>query len=158
METNLPRVREAVPGDLGALCALHREFKEDYAALDRGYALREDADRIFADYMEGQIGREGIWLTIGIFEGKAASFGFGHIRHASPIYAMREVGYLSNFFVKREFRGHGLAQEHFDHLLAWMRRHGVKALDLSCDRRVDALDYWFKKGFYERSLNMRLDL
>ena len=158
METNPPRVREAIPEDLDVLCVLHREFKEEYAALDRGYALREDADHIFADFMRGQIGREGVWLTVGTIDGEVVSFGFGHIRQASPIYAMRDVGYLSNFYVRRAFRGHGLAQEHFDHLLSWMRGHGVTALDLSCDRRVDALDYWFKKGFYERSLNMRLDL
>jgi GNAT superfamily N-acetyltransferase len=158
METNLTRVREALRGDLSVLSMLHREFKEEYAELDRGYALSEDADRIFDDFMQGQVGRDDIWLTVGTIRAEVVSYGFAQIRKASPIYAMRDVGYLSNFYVRPAFRGHGLAQEHFDDLVRWMRERGVKALDLSCDRRVDALDYWFKKGFYERSLNMRLDL
>lgn len=158
METNLRRVREVLRGDLGVLSMLHREFKEEYAELDRGYALSEDADRIFDDFMKGQIGRDDVWLTVGTVRDEVVSYGFGQIRKASPIYAMRHVGYLSNFYVRPPFRGHSLAQEHFDDLVRWMRERGVKALDLSCDRRVDALDYWFKKGFYERSLNMRLDL
>jgi hypothetical protein len=75
---------------------LHREFKEDYAELDRGYALSEDADCVFDDFMKGQIGRDDVWLTVGAVRDEVVSYGFGQIRKASPIYAMRDVDAMTS--------------------------------------------------------------
>jgi|GEM_PF-1669765 len=72
------------------------------------------------------------------------------------IYTGKRVGYITNIYVKPEFRNQGVATELVNHSFSWFQNQGIEEIVLrALNANQAGVSFWQKQGFSPVSLSMR---
>ncbi len=122
------KVRKATVDDVAELADLRRTFTFEDAT--EGEALRSDYEESFASIVTNGLesGRWVIWVAEAA--GAIVSHAFvGTIEKIPrPVVGHRAIGYLTNVYTRREFRGHGIGGRVLDAVAAWALEADIELL------------------------------
>lgn len=140
-------VRAATKADLPALAEIWLELMEQHELTDARFRLSADAlnrwKRLASDVMNRADG----FLLMAEWDGRAAGFCLGWIARNPPIYAVHEVGFVSELAVRQALRRRGVGRALIEGAKDWFRKRGVTEFHLSTAIwNQDARAFWTAVG------------
>ncbi len=121
--------------------------------------LREDAAIRHRKFIKGHIlSRNGV-VFIAEKDGKVAGSLLAFVMKNIRIFKIAKLGYVSDLFVKREFRGGGIGKALLEKTLEWFRKKGLKFASLKVNSvNSKAHSFYLKEGFSDFKVEMRKKL
>lgn len=152
------KTRKATKRDLGAILELSDLMMKFHTSLDPYYDIYtkyEDA----REYYQAQLEKKGTLYIVTENENKEIiAFASAYII-SIPKTKAPKIGVLVTNFVKKEYRGRGVGTEQLNFRMNWLKKHGVKYVELNVDaRNKKAIQLWKKFGFKDYQLKLKMDL
>ena len=141
-------IRRAKSRDMAIIIELWKELSEEHAQFDERYALRPEAEIVWARWA-GQRLRDGASIAL-VAEIGADCVGYliGHTDEAQPIFAHRTYAIITDIFVVPEFRRKGTASKLMNEALTFFKSRGVGHIRLNVlDKDEGARAFYEKHGF-----------
>lgn len=89
----------------------------------------------------------------------ATGFIRGELKMPEKIFKKRTIGYISDFYIKEEYRGTDLAQNFMSEIIKWFKSKGADDLRLNVNsENIRAIRFYEKCGFKEVSKSLMLKL
>jgi GNAT superfamily N-acetyltransferase len=160
------RLRRATIADVGTLAAMSRKMLAYHIALSSGDStimayLKPDKD--FERIWKGWVGKwirsaNGI-VIIAESEGKAIGYSLGYIKKNTPIYSLKEIGYIGDLYVEKRFRGFGVGTMMKDSMLDWFRKRKMHYVSIAVHESNSAAhEVYASWGFSDYYREMRQKL
>lgn len=154
-------IRKAAIKDIPIIVKLANEFLREHNAkiikknpkFKPYLKLKKESDTIFIKFLKKNI-KSGLVL-IAFVNGKPAGYCLGYIKKNIPIYQLEKLGYISDLYVKKKFRGTKIASKFKDEAIKWIRKKGIKHASLAvfCGNRFKSI--YKKWGFFDYHIEMR---
>ena len=91
--------------------------------------------------------------------GKPAGYSLILIKQNPGVPRVSKIGYISDLFVKEEFRGRGISSKLTQEAMEWFRRKGIRYVSLNVLAENRAPQSIYKKwGFFPFVVEMRKNL
>jgi ribosomal protein S18 acetylase RimI-like enzyme len=153
------RVRHARHGDLAALCSIWMELMQMHQMSDTRFALATDPLERWRALAEDMLGREDGFLLAAEQGSRLAGFCVGWVASNPPIYALREVGFISELAVTESAQRQGIGTALVDGAAAWFRQRGLSEFQLSTAVwNESARAFWERLGGEELLVRYRFEL
>ncbi len=152
-------VRKATEADLDSIVKLGRKLNEYHEKFDGFYWLKEDIEEKLREFYSKNISSENTLLLVAEIDGEIVGFTLGKIQKYPPIFQIEEFGYLSDTFVKEEYRRKRIGEKLTHEMLEWFKSRGMKRVELSVDvRNKIGVSAWTKFGFEPFHYRMKKNL
>lgn len=157
-------VRKAALRDIPSVVTIWNEFMKDHVntVLKRNKKLsiytprKEKAENTYRAFIKKQLksGKGAIFLAEA--DATIAGYILVLIKDEIPIFKLKKIGYISDLYVKREFRGLKISSKLKDEAISWLKRKGLKhvSIGLYIDNEF-AHSVYKKWGFFDYKLEMR---
>ncbi|HKA20572.1 MAG TPA: GNAT family N-acetyltransferase [Blastocatellia bacterium] len=150
-------IRMAGPGDANALATLRYEFRSSFGANcedEDGFVERS------AKWMQDRLHEAAVWRCwIAECDGVAAGNIWAQLieKIPNPMIEPERLGYITNFYVRENYRNCGLGSQLFSAAMEWIKESDVDAVILWPTER--SRSFYRREGFSEtvRVMEMRLD-
>lgn len=158
-------LRDALPADRPLLLVLWRELMEVHTRDDPRFALAQDADARFVDYVDTARQRDDYRVRVATWAGdgprrsaRLVGFTIACVLPNAPMYRTRWIGYVNDICVTREARGRGIGRALVLDALDWMRDRGAESFEVHvADRNPGALEFWRAMGAQAYLHRMSID-
>jgi diamine N-acetyltransferase len=149
VEPNGATIREARTSDRDAIAALWLELIALHRQQDERFTLADNAERIYSRYAHDMIRSRDARVFVAQKQNDSALIGFimGDIQNR-PAYAQAgRYGFISDVFVREEWRHHGVGKALFERMHQWFVSRQADAIQLFVsDANPDALAFWESLG------------
>jgi len=83
-------------------------------------------------------------------DGKTAGFSLVFVKDEIPIFEIEKYGYISDLYVKEEFRGKGVSSNLKEAAVEWCKNKGLKHVSIAVysDNKF-AHDLYNQRGFFD---------
>lgn len=146
-------LRDAAPQDRPDLLVLWRELMDTHTRSDPRFALSEDADARFVDYIDTARQRDDYRVRVAALQAegrnrsRVVGFTIACVLPNAPMYRTRWIGYVNDICVTQTVRGHGLGRVLVQDALDWMRDRGAESFEVHvADTNPEALEFWRAVG------------
>lgn len=157
-------IRDAKIGDIPILLELWKELMREHEKivikenpeLKAQLILRKDSKEIMRKFFQKNIRSRKAMVFVAEINGKLVGYCMVFIKKNSPVYKLKEFGYISDLFVKESFRGMKISSGFRDKALEWFRKKSVKhmTLDVFVNNK-HAHEIYNKWGLFDYTINMR---
>ena len=157
-------VRKATLRDIPLVISLWKEFvkEHDMMVTDRNKKLityvhkKLNAADMWRVFIKKQLKSKKGTVFLAQVDGTAAGFILVLVKDEIPIFKIEKMGYVSDLFVKKEFRGLGISSKLCDRAMKWLGQKGLKhvSIGLYVDNEF-AHSVYKKFGFFDYKLEMR---
>jgi GNAT superfamily N-acetyltransferase len=128
------RLRKAMTEDIGIIVAMWKEFLEEHDDIVakrnphlKNMNLRhEKADSMYEDFLRSNIESGDGVIFVAMEDDKIVGYSFGLIKDEIPIFKLKKYGYISDLYVKKEFRGNGISSSLKDEMISWFKSKDVE--------------------------------
>jgi GNAT superfamily N-acetyltransferase len=159
-------IRKACRSDLKTLVSLWKEFAKYNAALaPANKALRphlkrrRDAAKKFAVWSRKYIGSKNGVVFLAEMDGRPVGYSLVFIKRNPLTSRISTLGYISDLFVREDFRGKGISSKLTNEVIKWFRRKGIRHLSLHVLEVNHVPRSIYKRwGFFPFVIEMRKDL
>jgi ribosomal protein S18 acetylase RimI-like enzyme len=152
-------LRDARRGDEPDLGRLWRELMDLHVALDRRFALSDNADGAFLSYVDQAIERPDYCVRVAEVGGEPVGFIICCIQMNSPVYRTKWIGYVNDLCVTASMRGRGIGELLVEDAIHWLRENGAESVEVYVARRNDgAQRFWRRVGAREYLDRMSFEL
>ena len=125
-----------------------REFMEYHQRIDPYYGTVDGGDILFGDYISLRMGQDDSLVLVAVEGEQLLGYCLSYVQQRPPVFTEAAVGVISDLAVKAEQRGGGAGGALVEASLDWLRRHGVKRVELRTSARNDlAIEFYRKHGF-----------
>ncbi len=153
-------IRRFTEDDIDGISELWEQFASLREGMTQAQILNENASDYFYGYATGLLNRKDtLTLVADAGDGELAGYLIASKQRKPPIYSHTRIAYLSDVFVREDFRRQGILKEFVDELKAWCDREGITAIDvmLFTSNQV-ARDIYAAMGFEDYRIVMRQTL
>lgn len=143
------RIREARTFDKEAIAGLWIELIRLHRAQDARFTLADDAERVYARHAQEMIrSRDGCVLVAQEKEtGQIIGFVMGDIQNRPAYSQAGRYGFLSDIFVRPEYRQRGIGTALFAEIRRWLVSRKADAIQLfAAEANPAALAFWESLG------------
>jgi len=120
---------------------------------------RADAFEKIRDYFRRSIHSKNATIFIAEFEGTIAGYCLITLKKTILIFKIEKMGYVSDLFVKEEFRGKEVSSKLKEEAFRWFREKGITHTSICVDPYNDqALSIYRKWGYREFMVEMRMKI
>ncbi|MBN2457640.1 GNAT family N-acetyltransferase [Candidatus Woesearchaeota archaeon] len=98
-------------------------FKQ-YLTKKKGYV------EIFRDFLIKHISSKDSLVLLAEAEGKPAGYCLCYIKDNIPIFSIERIGYLSDLYVDKRFRGKGISTRFKDISISWLKKKRIRHISL----------------------------
>ena len=161
------KIRKAKLKDVTKIVNLWKEFMKNHDELvikvdkkQKPYTEKKtDASSKFKKFIEKNIrSRNGI-IYISEVDRRLVGYLLAYIKENIPIFKIDKLGYISDLFVKKEFRGLGVSSKLKEEVFKWFKKKKVKYASISADSRNKYAHSIYKKwSFVDYHIEMRRKL
>ena len=157
-------VRKARIKDVPAILKLFSEFMKEHGQIvsQRNPLLKphikrkRNAVNIFRNFIEKNIQSSKSFVNIAEVDGKIAGYSLSFIKDLPPVYEVDKVGYISDLYVKKEFRKKNIASIFKDEAFKFFRKKGIRYKSIMVNQENKHAHSIYKKwGFFEYHIEMR---
>ncbi|HDD46502.1 MAG TPA: GNAT family N-acetyltransferase [Candidatus Aenigmarchaeota archaeon] len=152
-------VREAGIGDLEELFNIWLELVEEEKRYDKDMKGIGELREIYGRYIRSFLTRARHVVFVALDGSRIIGFVAGKIIRAPVVYEYGERGYISEVFVKPEYRNKGIGSMLIKEIIAWFKKNGVRRVLLdSYAKNKAAMNFYKKFGFEEYFINMKKNI
>jgi len=120
------------------------------------FDISKYAKKRFVEFAKKKIENRNSRLLVAIVDDKIVGYIFGWIKERPPVFKLKRVGYISDCFTIKEFRGKGIGEKLVQRMLAWFKTKKLNYAELVVTSRNKlGLTVWKDLGFKEYRKIMR---
>ncbi|MFQ6126563.1 MAG: GNAT family N-acetyltransferase [Candidatus Heimdallarchaeota archaeon] len=164
-------IRKANLKDAAIIMGLWKEFMKEHDALlfeenpnikpyiQKYLQRKETAANQFKDYIQENIQSDDALVLIVEGEGEPVGFSLAQIKNTIPILMVEKIGFITDLFIRKAFRGRGLSSQLKNETFKWLKKKGIMhiAIGVYADNK-HAREIYKKWGFMEFQVVMRREL
>ena len=151
-------IRQAMLDDVTNVNELQQQFIKEHEILydPEFYELSSTAREEWTSWLKERMISQEFVMFVAEDNKKIVAYISGYLEQRPKVYALRNVGYISNLYVDPKARGKGVASRLNKHIGEWFQKNGVKYVELNVDARAtDAVAAWVSMGYSEVGKRMR---
>ncbi|MBW3014214.1 GNAT family N-acetyltransferase [Candidatus Woesearchaeota archaeon] len=157
-------VRKARLKDVPEVIKLWKEFMKDHdkIVLARNKKLkpylekRKDAPKSMERYIKGIIRSRNGGVYIAEVDREPAGFTIFWINKNPPVYKILKVGYVTDIFIKKQFRGLGISTQFRKIFTKFFKDKGIKHISMSVfPENKKALSIYHRWGYFDYQISVR---
>jgi ribosomal protein S18 acetylase RimI-like enzyme len=153
------RIRKATMDDFEGLFELKLESRKEATKFNKKLAPIETVKDRYESYLKKDLSSEWRAVFIAVEDGNVVGMVLGKIFRSMYIQGHERTGYISNLYVKKEFRKKGVGKKLTDALIDWFKSKDTVALTLEVyESNKLAKNFYHKLGFKDHSVKMVRDI
>lgn len=142
------KIRKAMKADVPKILPVWQELMEMHARLDPFFACREGAEKLFAEYVSGNIHEPNACVLVAEDGGRVVGYCQGMAGKHPPLLGIDEYGQICDFAVLESYRRQGIGQRMLEKMLEWFWSHGLLRVEVRCSVHNEiSRSFWRKMGF-----------
>ncbi len=142
------QIRPAEVRDVPALVELWGELATLHERLDGGFALSRTWRRAYEEYLVHLLGREDVLVVVAESQGQLVGLAVGRITLLPAFFRQRRRGYIQDVYTREGYRGQGIGRAMLARIEAWLRRQGVRRVELTVAAgNPQAEAFWERAGY-----------
>lgn len=154
-------VRDARLADRESIGMLWRELMRYHHSLDKRFVIAPDAVQRYVrhiqELMRGRNSR--VLVACDVTSGGVVGYIVGELQDRPPVARVGSYGFVSDIFVREEWRRHGAGQALFEELRRWFKDRKATAIELYVAyANPNAAEFWASMGLTPFLTLMHLDL
>lgn len=151
-------IKSATKKDLDILCDLQYSLVDYHHKIDKKNKTGRQAGDSFRKMIIKKIRSKKSKIIIVWNEKNPVGYCYGSIE--KPIVLnFKEVGHISDLFIKEKFRSMGIGRMVLDYYFDWFKKNNIKLVQLSVHKQNSgAYDLYRKLGFEESAIKMSKSL
>ncbi len=152
-------LRDAQESDDDALIGLWHELMAHHLSFDARFALSDDADRRFRDYLATARTRDDYRARVATVQGRALGFSVACVLPNSPIYLSRWIGYINDLVVTGSARRQGIGELLVRDAVQWLVDCGAESVEIYvAHQNSSGRQFWQRMGAQPYLERLTLDL
>jgi len=149
-------IRKATMQDFEEVLKIKLESKQEERSINKELKPVEEVKEYYKGYLRNDLSRDWRAIFIAIENNKVIGLITGKIYRTLKIAGYERCGYISNLYVKEEFRKKGIAEKLVEEATAWFKRKGAVKISLEIYEINDkAVNLYHKLGFKNYSVKMK---
>ena len=154
------KIIKARPEDIGQIADLQQGLMFHEKKIDPTFFdISKHARERFVEFAKKKIENRNSRLLVAVVGDKIVAYILGWVKERPPVYKLKKVGYISDCFVMKKFRGKGIGEKLTQRMLAWFRTKKLNRVELVVTSRNKlGLTAWKNLGFEEYRKIMRKEV
>lgn len=161
------QVRKARHSDVPALVNLWLEFSREHERMvvrktksfAAFYSRRDDVAEMADRFFRRNIRSRNWEVYIAEVGSAPAGYALFTIKKTPPVYKIDKIGYIDSLYIRKPFRGAGLASRFKDIAADWFHKKGLSHVSLNvAPENIHAHSIYTDWGFLEHQIEMRMKL
>ncbi|MBW2980921.1 GNAT family N-acetyltransferase [Candidatus Woesearchaeota archaeon] len=153
------KIRQATMEDFDGLLKLKLESREEATKFNKKLVSIETVKDRYELYLKKDLSSEWRAVFIAVDDGKIVGMVLSKIFRSMYIQGHERTGYISNLYVKKEFRKKGIGKKLTRAVIDWLKSKDTTALTLEVyEANKLALDFYHQLGFKNHSVKMVRDI
>ena len=157
-------IKKATIKDVPSIIKLWKEFRKNHNKIVikknpkfKPYLIkRSNAAENFKKFVQKNIRSKNSVVYIAEVNGKLVGYSLIYIKDNIPIFKLEKIGYISDLFVKKEFRNQGISSKFKEEAITWFKKKGIKHISLAVYKNNKFAHSIYKKwGFFDYYIEMR---
>ena len=167
MQNGKTIIRKAELKDIPDILILWKEFmyEHDRLVLNKNprlkpYLIRKNnATGIMRNFIQKNIKANNSVVYIAEVKSKPAGYCLALIKDNIAIFNLSKIGYISDLFIKKEYRGKNISSEFKNIVIRWLKDRKIKHISLVVKKdNKFAYSVYKKWGFFDYHIEMRKKL
>jgi ribosomal protein S18 acetylase RimI-like enzyme len=159
MTVRAPLIRPARRVDIGQLTDVWLQLMHMHEAQDHAFALADDGLAQWQQMAYDMLDRDDTFVLVADYGGNLVGFCLGWIARNPPIYAVSDVGFISELAVAQSHRGCGVGKALVAAARRWFSRRHLMEFQLSTAVwNQTAQDFWQAVGGAPLLVRYRFDV
>ncbi len=149
-------IREATIKDFDGILNIKLEAKEEEREFNQFLKPVRDVKEHYEKYLRNDLNSE--WRAVFVAEDNCKIIGLvvGKIYRTLKISGYERSGYISNVYIKKEFRGKGIACKLVEEVIKWFKQKGATNITLEIYKNNKAaINLYQKFGFLEHCITLK---
>ncbi|MBU0898971.1 MAG: GNAT family N-acetyltransferase [Nanoarchaeota archaeon] len=159
-------IRKARLKDVPEIVKLWEEFGEEHIeittknnAKSEYQEKKTNAKDIWEKWIRKSIRSKNSLVAVAEFERKLIGYVLSNIKKTPPVYKIDTFGYISDLFVKKQYRGSGISSKFKDESFKWFKEKGLKHSMIGVYSDNPHAHFIYKKwGFVDSEISMKKKL
>jgi ribosomal protein S18 acetylase RimI-like enzyme len=141
-------IREATRNDLDEIVELWKEFMDFHRRRDSFFTRSHDGHAKFRNFVTENIDNPD-WLVVVALEAeRPIGYCMATVMDYPPVFELQQHGFIQDVAVTEVARRHGVASSLFEHAENWLRRRGVRRIELNVAAANEVSQgFWRRMGF-----------
>ena len=158
------RIRKAALKDLNGIVKVWEDFIRDHdkIVLSKNNKLkqhilrRKDASEIFRKFAKKNITSKEGEIFIAEDGGNLVGYILLLIKENIPVFKIKRIGYISDLYLKKEYRGIRISSKLKDEAIKWFRKKGIRYISIAVNaNNLSAHSIYDKWGFFDYQIELR---
>ncbi|CAN5486234.1 hypothetical protein BH10BAC5_BH10BAC5_26320 [soil metagenome] len=147
-------IRKYEAGDIDDIVEMQKLMGEYHLKFDKEfYQPSQDSSHELSSYLRKKLDDKEFNLLIADQNGNAVGYVMGWLTERPPIYEKRKTAYLSNIFVKDDFRNSGAGKKLYEEMEKWFFSKEIDFIEINADaRNTETIEKFRKSGFKDLSI------
>ena len=160
-------IRKAGLEDVENIIVLWKEFMKEECNEVAGnnssfrphLTLKKYAELNFKKFIQKSLKSNNSLIHIAEVDGKSAGYSFSYVKSNIPVFKLDKIGYISDLFIKPEYRRMGISSQFKNKAAEWFRKKGIKYMSIMVNvENSNAYKIYKKWGFMDYHLEMRMKI
>ncbi len=160
-------IRQANLDDVDLIVSMWVEFMQNHDRILVNDSVRyrhhikkrPDAAEVYREFLVDKIKSPDGQVNIAEVDGKPVGYSFIFIKDNVPVFRLKRLGYFSDMYVRKEYRGKRIASKLKVSAFRWFRKHGIRDISIAVypanNRAIAIYERW---GFQAFHIEMRTRL
>lgn len=149
-------IRKATMKDFEEVLKIKLESKEEERKFNDELESVEKVKKHYEEYLKNDLNSEWRAIFIAIEDKQTIGFVTGKIYRTLYVCGFQRCGFISNVFVKKQFRKRKIAEKLIFEMIDWFKKKNATQLSLELyENNVPAINLYHKLGFKNYSIKMR---
>lgn len=157
-------INKATIEDIKQIVGVWSEFLNEHDAIvtTRNNRLKDmnlrhnNATSMYEEFLKNNIESENGVVFVARVNDKIVGYSLGFIKEEIPIFELKKYGYISDLYVKKEFRGRGLSTKLKNEMISWFESKKIKYASICFySDNTEAHDIYKKWGFFDYKIEAR---
>ena len=144
------KIREAEKEDLKDIFNLASELHKHEARFYNGYEVSKKSIKALEKFLRKKFKEKNTKFFVAIDNKKVIGYSYGYIWKRYPIHKIIKIGYISDCFVLKKYRGKGIGERLTTALINWFKSKDIKKVELDVlTKNKKSVRVWRSLGFKE---------
>jgi len=141
-----------------AIVDLWQEFMDYHRDMDSRFPMRSDAPARQETHLRDSLLSDDSLLLTAISDGQVVGYSLAEIQKYPPLFTRERCGYISDMFVRPDFRRKGTGESMLEKMYSWFDRQNLDRIELSVAvQNTIGYSFWKKHGFTDYIHRLYLD-